>query len=182
MSDKKTSSYQKGIEKLLEKKEGFEWIIASYLINTHNKFKSNVFPTTQIAKIVMNKMGKKKTQYPILHKIVREIFKIWTDEEICEIARQKRRESKKTKMIYRITDYGFTVLKTKVIEFSIQNIEGSISTEFEPSTRTREEILGDYLQDILDELDTFYDDDDEFDEEDEDEEGDIDDDAKDESD
>lgn len=162
---KKVSSYQKGINKLLKNKEIFEWIIANYMIDTHNKFKSNVFPTTQIAKVVMNKLGKKKTQFPILHKVVREIFSnYWLKEEICEVIDHSRSTSKKTKTVYRITDHGFSVLKSRVIGFQIQQIEGTISTEFEPNIRSREQLLTDYLLDVLDKMDE-----DEFEDEDNDE-------------
>ncbi|MBD3350660.1 MAG: hypothetical protein GF364_04150 [Candidatus Lokiarchaeota archaeon] len=149
------SSYEKGIRKLLEKSEGFEWIIANYVIDTHNKFRSNVFPTTQIAKVVLNKLNKKKTKYAIIHKIVREIFNIYEEDEICERITSRSSKSKKTKKIYRITDYGFKVLKSKVIGFNIENIRGNIKQEFEPSSRSREDYVMDYVQDFIDEFDDY---------------------------
>jgi uncharacterized membrane-anchored protein YjiN (DUF445 family) len=149
---KSVSSYEKGILKLLERREGFEWIIAEYVIDTNIKFKSNVFPTTQIAKIIMNKLAKKKTQYPILHKIVREIFKIWQKEDICETVSGGISNAKKTKRVYQISDYGISMLRSKIIGFNIQKIQGKITEEFEPTIRSRDDILRTYLNDLLDQL------------------------------
>ncbi|MHA1819246.1 MAG: hypothetical protein ACTSU2_13390 [Promethearchaeota archaeon] len=173
MSDsKKVSSYQKGINRLMENRAGFEWIIANYLIDTRNKFKSEVFPTTQIAKIVVDKMGKKKTQYSIIHKVVREILNLWAQQGICELIDNTSKNTKKTKRIYKFTPEGFSILKARVINFNIENIKGNISEDFEPKTRTREEILKDYLQTLLDEFeDAVYSDEDYIDDEDEEESG-----------
>ncbi|MCP4763904.1 MAG: hypothetical protein GY870_19185 [archaeon] len=166
VEEKKKSSYEKGIIKLLQKREGFEWVISSYIVDTNTKFRSNVFPSTQIAKILLDKLGKKKTQFAVFHKIVREIFKIWNKEELCEYI-SKGTSSKKTKEIYKITDYGLTAIKAKIIGFNIQNIKGSISEEFEPHSSSREQLLKVYLDDVIDEMDNFddEDEDDEFEDE-----------------
>ena len=55
MSQKKTkpkiSSYQKGINKLLEEKGKFEYLIIEYVLSVNSKYNSSMFPTPQIAKI-----------------------------------------------------------------------------------------------------------------------------------
>lgn len=160
LSDKysELSSYEKGIQKLLENSDGFEWIIANYLIETYNKFKSTVFPTTQIAKVLMNKLNKKKSQFAIIHKIVRELMMKYEKEEICtKIEIKRNMESKRTKTIYKFSEEGFKVLKSKIIGFNIKNIEGKISNEFEPATRPREDYIMDYVRNVLDELEGLYD-------------------------
>ncbi|MHA1338730.1 MAG: hypothetical protein ACTSRZ_19620 [Promethearchaeota archaeon] len=172
--NKKISSYEKGVKRLLENSDLFEWIIANYIIDTYNKFKSNVFPTTQIAKILLDKLNRKKTQYGIIHKVVREIFKIYEKEDICKKIKEGRRSAeKKTKIIYRITDYGIKILKSKLIGFNIKSIEGTLKEDIPIPTKTREEYLLEYIEDIFDEIDReTIDENDENDEaNDEDEEG-----------
>lgn len=174
MSEKysELSSYEKGIQKLLENSDGFEWIIVNYLIETYNKFKSTVFPTTQIAKVLMNKLNKKKSQFAIIHKIVREILMKYESQEICTKIEIKRNvESKRTKSVYQFSEEGFKILKSKIIEFNIKNIEGKISNEFEPTARSREDYIMDYVRKALDEVEGLYDENlDENDEDMEDEE------------
>lgn len=152
-SKKQISSYEKGIKKILEKSDGFEWIIASYLVDTHDKFKSNVFPTTQVAKIVIDKLDKERTKFAVIHRIVREIFKNYEEEGLCE--KLERGRSKKTKKIYKFTEYGFKVLKSKIINFNIENIKGTIPAEFEVNTRSREDMLMHYLQSMVDQFDDY---------------------------
>ena len=150
---KEISSYDKGINKILKKSQGFEWIIASYLVDTHDKFKSNVFPSTQVAKIVMDKLDKERTKFAVVHRIVREIMKKYQEEGLCE--RLERGRAKKTKKIYKFTDYGFKVLKSKIINFNIENIKGTIPDEYQVETRSREDMLMHYLQDMVDQFDDY---------------------------
>jgi hypothetical protein len=57
------SSYQKGIENLLDQnREEFENIIAEYIIGVHNKYFSNMFPSTQICKVLLDRLDKKKSK------------------------------------------------------------------------------------------------------------------------
>ena len=118
--DKTESSYQKGIANLLEKhQEEFENIIAEYILEVHNKYYSNTFPSTQICKILLNKINKSQSKFSIFHKVVRKILKGWENRDICRIISQRKGHSLKT--VVKFDDTGFQQLKQKIIDFSIIN-------------------------------------------------------------
>ena len=145
------SSYQKGITNLLEKhEEEFENIIAEYILEVHNKYYSNTFPSTQICKILINKLDKKHSKFSIFHKIVRKILDKWVDDDICEIVSQRKGHQLKT--VVKFDDEGFKRLKQTIIEFSIKTIEEGIKDQSisVDSLKKREDILQDLEYDIQD--------------------------------
>ncbi len=125
--DKSVSSYQKGINNLLERHgEEFENIIAEYVLEVNNKYFSNQFPSTQICKILLKKLEKSQSKFSIFHKIVRKILKGWVNKDICKIVTKKSGHGVKT--VVKFDEDGFQRLKQKIIEFSIKNIEEGIET------------------------------------------------------
>jgi hypothetical protein len=121
--EKEKSSFLKGIDKLLENSAIFEREIVDYILSVNSKFHSNTFPTTQLAKILMNKLKFKQTQYPIIHKVIREIFKKWEDQDLCKyISTSKAGRNRRTKDIYKFTEEQINVLKAKRIDTSIAEI------------------------------------------------------------
>ena len=150
------SSYQKGIQNLLDKyEEDFENVIAEYILEVHHKYYSNTFPSTQICKILIDKLEKKKTKFYIFSKVVRNILKNWVDKDLCEVVSQRRGNTVKT--VVKFEDEGFQVLKQKIIDFSIKKIEEGITEglESDESLKTREKILEDIEYDLKDLFNTL---------------------------
>ncbi|MHA1293941.1 MAG: hypothetical protein ACTSQJ_14895 [Promethearchaeota archaeon] len=148
----KESSYQKGIANLLEKYESnFENIIAEYVLEVHNKYYSNTFPSTQICKILIDKLEKNQSKFSIFHKIVRNILNNWVDKDMCEIVSQ-RTGKHNLKTVVRFDEEGFKRLKQKIIDFSIKKIEDGIKNQIISidSLKTREKIIEDIEYDIKD--------------------------------
>ncbi|MHA1149275.1 MAG: hypothetical protein ACTSR8_13650 [Promethearchaeota archaeon] len=147
----KESSYQKGIENLLQKhEEEFENIIAKYILEVQNKYYSNTFPSTQICKILLDKLDKNQTKFSIFHKVVRQILSNWVNRDICEIVSQRKGHLVKT--VVKFDEGGFQRLKQKIIDFSIKTIEEGITEniESEEALKTRDKILEDIEYDIKD--------------------------------
>ncbi|MHA1272736.1 MAG: hypothetical protein ACTSQP_13690 [Promethearchaeota archaeon] len=147
----KESSYQKGIANLMEKhEEEFENIIAEYILEVRNKYYSNTFPSTQICKILLDKLDKKKSKFSIFHKIVRKILENWVDKDICKIVSDRKGHVVKT--VVKFDDIGFQKLKQKIIDFSIKKIEEGIDKDLElkESLKSREKILEEIEYDIKD--------------------------------
>ncbi|MFO8019410.1 MAG: hypothetical protein R6U96_12310 [Promethearchaeia archaeon] len=147
------SSYQKGIKNLLEEnREDFENIIAEYILGVHNKYFSNMFPSTQICKILLDRLDKKKSKFSIFHKVVREILQSWKDKDLCEIVSQKKRHSIKT--VVKFGDEGLNQLKQKVLDFSIKKIQEGIeikgTNEEGKILKTREKLIEDMEYNIKD--------------------------------
>ncbi len=176
--EKEKSSFIKGIDKLLENSAIFEREIIDYILSVNSKFHSNTFPTTQLAKILMNKLKFKQTQYPIIHKVIREIFKKWEAEDLCKyISTSKAGRNRRTKDIYKFTEEQINVLKAKLIETSIAEISDETLDPKKDVQQmlSREEILkrieeqAEFLMTEMDEDDEDFDEDDEdFDEDDRD--------------
>ena len=146
---KNLSSYQKGIKNLLEKKgESFEQIIAEYILGVHSKYYSNTFPSTQICKVLIDKLEKKRSKFSIFHKIVRNILQKWMDKDICEIVSQKKGHAVKT--VVKFDDEGLNQLKQKIIDFSIKKIEEGMTSNKIPVFKDREKILEDIEYEIKD--------------------------------
>ncbi len=153
--DKSESSYQKGINNLLEKhREAFENIIAEYVLEVNNKYFSNQFPSTQICKILLKKLEKSQSKFSIFHKIVRKILKGWVNKDICKIVSKKSGHGVKT--VVKFDENGFQRLKQKIIEFSIKKIEEGIETESKKeetqpeSLKSRKQILDNIEMEIKD--------------------------------
>jgi len=120
------SSYQKGIRKIMGHKSDFEMLISEYLLSVNSKYKSNMFPTPQIAKVLVSKLKVKKTKFPIIHKIVRMILKEWCDNGWCEFVSTTRSgKNRKNKYVYKFSPENFKFLKGKFITGSINEIEMS---------------------------------------------------------
>ncbi len=147
-----TSSYEKGVEKMLAYSKEFEDIILEYICRVNAKFYSNVFPSTQLAKIIMNKLQAKKTSFPIIHKIVREILRRWEEKEVCEHVRTTKysKSRSKTKEIYKFPDIGLAELKKRLISSSIDLIQKEDPSKFfdDNVMKTREEILDGFQREI----------------------------------
>lgn len=154
---KTTSSYQKGIDRLLLNKGNFEALIIEYLLTVNSKYRSNMFPTPQIAKILLDKLKMKKTQFPILHKIVRTILADWEKQNCCEyVTTTKSGRNRRTKFIYRFNPDQIQFLKGRFITSSINQIEQEIVSEnkepLEDILKSRENILEDWLANVKDDM------------------------------
>ena len=170
---KEKSSFLKGIDKLLENLAIFEREIIDYILSVNKKFHSNTFPTTQLAKIIMSRLKFKQTQYPIIHKVTREIFKRWESQDLCKyISTAKAGRNRKTKDIYKFTEEQIAILKGKRIEASIAEIsEDSLDSKKDiQQMLSRDEILSRITEQADSLLSEMDENDDEFDEEDEDDE------------
>lgn len=148
------SSYSRGIENLLKNSRKFENIMMEYIIRTNSRYFSNVFPSTQLAKVVLDKLDEKKTKFPIIHKIIREILKQWEKNNLCiHVTTTKYSKSRtKTKEVYRFHQGGLNELKKEIISASIERIEeGMDKTEIPTdSLKTREDILEGFQTEIED--------------------------------
>ncbi len=145
------SSYQKGIENLLKKhEEEFENIIADYILKVNNKYYSNTFPSTQICKILLEKLEKKHSKFSIFHKIVRKILNKWVDKDICKIVSEKKEHQVKT--IVKFDNEGFIQLKQKIIDLSIKTIEEGLNKQLisVDTLKKREDILQNIEYEIKD--------------------------------
>jgi len=145
------SSYQKGIANLLEKHEQeFENIIAEYILEVHNKYYSNTFPSTQICKILIDKLDKKQSKFSIFHKIVRKILDSWVDKDICKIV--SKRKGHQLKTVVKFDKEGLRRLKHTIIDFSIKTIEEGMKKQIlsVDSLKKREQILQDLEYEIQD--------------------------------
>ena len=140
-----TSSFQKGIDRLLERKAFFEREIIEYLISVNSKYNSNIFPSTQIAKILLGNLKMKKTQYPIIHKVVREILNNWKENGLAELVTTAHSgRNKRTKKIYQFSPENLQQLKGRIINSSIEDMEkGEKDRKLVQTMRTRKEILQD---------------------------------------
>ncbi|GAB4305444.1 MAG: hypothetical protein Kow0069_01230 [Promethearchaeota archaeon] len=149
-----SSPYARGLETLLMRSRVFEEIIAEYIIRVNSKYFSNVFPSTQLTKVVLGKLQERKTKFPIVHRIVREILKRWEQEGVCiHVTTTKYSKSRtKTKEVYKFHRGGLQVLKDLIIQSTIDKIKGEIDKEQVPtdSLKTREEILEEFNREIED--------------------------------
>jgi len=150
LSHKKLSSYNKGIQNLLKNEELFDEIICEYVVRVNAKYYSTIFPSSQIAKIIMDKMDKEKTKFPIIHKVVREILNKWVDRDICKFVSEKRKH--KIKTVVEFDQEGLNKLKRKILDFSIDKInEGIKDLEIEvDSLKTRGDIFKEMELEIQD--------------------------------
>ena len=105
----------------------FEHLIIEYLLMVNSKYRSNMFPTPQIAKILLEKLKMKKTQFPILHKIIRTILSEWESQGICEyVTTTKSGRNRRTKYVYKFNPDNIEFLKGRFITSSINEIETGI--------------------------------------------------------
>jgi len=118
-------SYEKGIiNKLNENQKIINILMAKYIVANNSKWNSNDFPSSQIAKVIL-KLLKKDIHFPIMHRMVKEILKIWEKEKICKyITTTKFGHCRKTKDIYRFEDEGIKRLKEMLIHYNIDLIKG----------------------------------------------------------
>lgn len=143
--DDKTSSYQKGINNILEDVETYEALIWEYVLRVNSNFYSKEFPTTQIAKIILDRLNIEKTRFPIFHKVIRIILANWATNGLCERVRRTRSSgTKKTKVIYRFNEEGLGKIKAKFIDKCISDIinEDALKRELQV-LKTREKIIDD---------------------------------------
>ncbi|MHA1276699.1 MAG: hypothetical protein ACTSQI_08850 [Candidatus Helarchaeota archaeon] len=92
-------------EELIKKTEA---IMKDCISEINFKWSSNVFTSSTITKIILKKLELPKTQFRIIHRIVRDIFKKWEEKSYCEhIETTHYAHCKKTKMIIQFNRYGF---------------------------------------------------------------------------
>ena len=159
-NDKPLSSYQKGINRLLQHQEKFERLILEYLLSVNSKYNSNMFPTPQVAKVLLSKLKMKKTQFPILHKIVRTIIGEWQEHGWCKfVSTSRSTKNRRTKSVYSFTPENIQFLKGRYISSSISKIEDEIQADpnvsVDNTMKTREVIMDDWeykIREMLDDI------------------------------
>lgn len=112
------SSFEKGIKKRLgREKQAIEWIIGKYIIGVNSKWNSDNFPSTQLAKVVLNVTGQPKRDFSSMHRLIREILMGWEKDEICKyITTTKYAHCRKTKMVYYFPSEGLKKIKEMLID------------------------------------------------------------------
>ena len=144
-NDADLSSYEKGIINLLNDMEKFEALIWAYVLRVNSNFHSNEFPSTQIAKIIVSKLGIESTKFPLFHKAIRVILNHWQELGLCELVTNARStSSKKTKEVYRFNEEGLEKIKAKFIDKCIDDIikDTSFLNDLQV-LKTRERIIED---------------------------------------
>ncbi len=92
-----------------------ESLMKDYISDTNLKWNSDVFTSSSTTKVMMKKLGAPKTQFRIIHKIVRDILKDWEQKAYCDhIETTHYAHCKKTKMIFQFNKYGFSHLVPEV--------------------------------------------------------------------
>jgi DNA-binding PadR family transcriptional regulator len=139
------SSYEKGINNLLNDIEKYEALIWAYVLRVNSNFHSNEFPSTQITKIIMANLGLEKTRFSLFHKVIRIILNRWEEKGICELVSNTRASSaRKTKEIYRFNDDGLEKIKARFIDKCIEDIVKNVDIEKDLQVlKTREKIIQD---------------------------------------
>jgi hypothetical protein len=112
------SSFEKGIKKRLSReKQAIEWIIGKYIVGVNSKWNSDNFPSTQLAKVVLNVTGQPKREFSSMHRLIREILMNWEKEEICKyVTTTKYAHCRKTKMVYYFPPEGLKKIKEMLID------------------------------------------------------------------
>lgn len=97
-----------------------ELYLKEYISDTNFKFSSEVFTSSSLTKIMMKKIHAPKTQFRIIHKIVRDILKSWAQKDYCDhIETTHYAHCKKTKMIFQFNKYGFSHLAPEIFPLPI---------------------------------------------------------------
>ncbi len=112
------SSFEKGIRKRLSReKQAIEWIIGKYIVGVNSRWNSDNFPSTQLAKVVLNITGQSKSDFSSMHRLIREILMNWEKEKICDyVTTTKYAHCRKTKMIYYFPPEGLKKIKAMLID------------------------------------------------------------------
>ncbi len=139
------SSYEKGINNLLNDIKKYEALIWTYVLRVNSNFHSNEFPSTQITKIIMDKLNLEKTKFSLFHKVIRIILTRWEEKGICELVSNTRTSStRKTKEIYRFNDDGLEKIKAQFIDKCIEDIVKEVNVEKDLQVlKTRDKIIED---------------------------------------
>ncbi|HME52493.1 MAG TPA: hypothetical protein VKM55_09770 [Candidatus Lokiarchaeia archaeon] len=141
------SSYEKGINNLLNDMEKYEALIWAYVLRVNSNFHSNEFPTTQITKIIMAKLGLEKTKFSLFHKVIRIILNKWEETGICElVSNSQKKNARKTKEVYRFNDDGLEKIKARFIDKCIEDIIENVDVEKDLQVlKTRDKIIEDLM-------------------------------------
>jgi len=98
-------------KKRRELNEKLESLMKDYVSDTNLKWNSDVFTSASVAKVMLKKIRGPKTQFRIVHKIVRDVLKDWEAKAYCDhIETTHYAHCKKTKMIFQFNKYGFSHL------------------------------------------------------------------------
>ena len=86
-----------------------ENILETYVLSVHNKFNSDVFPSSQLTKVVMKELKiTNKNKFRIYHAKIKEVLKTWEAKNYCElITTTHYAHCKKTKNIYQFSENTF---------------------------------------------------------------------------
>jgi len=112
------SSFEKGIKKRLSReRDFFEWIIGKYIIGVNSKWNSDNFPSTQLAKVVLDITGQSKNDFSLTHRLIREILTGWEEKGFCQyVTTTKYAHCRKTKVVYYFHPEGLKKIKEMLID------------------------------------------------------------------
>lgn len=80
-------------------------IIQDYIIEVYQKWNSNVFPSSQLTKVVLARLEKPKSYYRIYHQMIKQILRKWEKQEICSYVETESEITQKSrKMFYQFSD------------------------------------------------------------------------------
>lgn len=97
-----------------------EAIMKDYITDTNFKWNSNVFTSSSITKVIMKTLREPPTKFRVIHKMVRDILKMWEEKSYCEhIETTHYAHCKKTKMIVQFSREGFINLVPEVFPLPI---------------------------------------------------------------
>jgi len=77
-----------------------EDIIQDYIVQVHQKWHSNVFPSSQLAKVALRALNKPRSYYRNFHMMVKQILKKWEKQNICQNIESSIEASQKNKKIF----------------------------------------------------------------------------------
>ncbi|MHA1264237.1 MAG: hypothetical protein ACTSRS_03300 [Candidatus Helarchaeota archaeon] len=126
IDEKQLSSFEKGIMRRLEKERKLlEWLMAEYIIGVNSKWHSDNFPSTQLAKVVLNVTNRSRREFSSIHRIIREILKDWEENRgFCRyITTTKYAHCRRTKNIYHFPSDGLKKMKELIIDKHIDFIK-----------------------------------------------------------
>jgi hypothetical protein len=132
---------------LLDKE--FTAIMIEYVTKVSSRYRGNEFTSSQLAKTILAKAEMERTRFPIVHRIVKDILKVWEEQGLCHhIATTKYSRCRKTKDTYRFKKQGIKEIKKRAIEETIRTIgEGELRES--PIMRPREVIIKDRLEELI---------------------------------
>ncbi|MHA1754525.1 MAG: hypothetical protein ACTSYR_03300 [Candidatus Odinarchaeia archaeon] len=109
---------------MLELEDELNEVIIKFILKLNHLYHSHVFTSARIANEIIKVKNIKKTYFPKVHKIVKNILDDWHHKGICSfINKTKLGRSRKTKVIYQFSESGINQLKKELITAALNTIK-----------------------------------------------------------